>query len=63
MKASNLARCSVVVSLGMADLPYTPNAPRGEIALPIWWHIPTITGVPRLQTQDMFRCVILEEIV
>ena len=47
-KKKDLARFSVIASLGRADLPYTPNTLYGEIVLSVWWHIPAIPGVPRL---------------
>lgn len=49
--------------LGRTDLPYTPDTSHGKIVLPIRRHVPAIAGVPRLQTHDVFRRVILEEIV
>lgn len=59
----DLARFSVARHLGRTDLPYTPYTPYGEIVFPVWWHIPAIAGVPRLQAHDVLRCFVLEEIV
>jgi hypothetical protein len=62
-KESDLARSPGEASLGGRHLPYTPNTLYGEIPLSIWWHLPAIARIPRLQTQYVLRRVVHEEIV